>query len=110
LLTDRLPTTANAEHAEAAIAEPAEHAEIFRTKIFSLRSLRSPSRTVEGAAIPGWRATLIVVIMIAAGGCRQDMHDQPRFDPMREAPFFSDARSARPLVEGTVARGHLRED
>jgi len=29
---------------------------------------------------------------------------------MREAPFFSDARSARPLVEGTVARGHLRDD
>ena len=29
---------------------------------------------------------------------------------MREAPFFTDARSARPLVEGTVARGHLRED
>ena len=29
---------------------------------------------------------------------------------MREAPFFTDARSARPLVEGTVARGHLRDD
>jgi mono/diheme cytochrome c family protein len=43
-------------------------------------------------------------------GCRQDMHDQPRYDPMREATFFTDARSARPLVEGTVARGQLRED
>jgi mono/diheme cytochrome c family protein len=57
--------------------------------------------------------TLIVMVAATAllfAGCRQDMHDQPRFDPMREAPFFSDARSARPLVEGTVARGHLRDD
>jgi mono/diheme cytochrome c family protein len=43
-------------------------------------------------------------------GCRQDMHDQPRYDPMRETAFFTDARSARPMVEGTVARGHLRDD
>jgi mono/diheme cytochrome c family protein len=58
-------------------------------------------------------SALIVVIAAAAllfSGCRQDMHDQPRYDPMREAPFFTDARSARPLVEGTVARGHLRDD
>jgi mono/diheme cytochrome c family protein len=64
---------------------------------------------VAGAAIPSWRATLIVVIAIASG-CRQDMHDQPRYEPLRGAPFFADARSARPLVEGTVARGHLRDD
>jgi mono/diheme cytochrome c family protein len=38
------------------------------------------------------------------------MHDQPRFDPMQDSAFFTDARSARPLVEGTVARGHLRDD
>jgi mono/diheme cytochrome c family protein len=38
------------------------------------------------------------------------MHDQPKYRPMREAAFFTDVRSARPLVEGTVARGHLRDD
>jgi mono/diheme cytochrome c family protein len=38
------------------------------------------------------------------------MHDQPKFIPLRESTFFADARSARPLVEGTVARDHLRED
>jgi len=43
-------------------------------------------------------------------GCRQDMHDQPKYVPLRESTFFSDARSARPLVEGTVARGQLRDD
>jgi mono/diheme cytochrome c family protein len=38
------------------------------------------------------------------------MHDQPKYIPLRESAFFGDARSARPVVEGTVARGHLRDD
>jgi mono/diheme cytochrome c family protein len=42
--------------------------------------------------------------------CRQDMHDQPRYKSLAESNFFSDHRSARPMVEGTVARGHLRID
>jgi hypothetical protein len=38
------------------------------------------------------------------------MHDQPRFKPLAENPFFADRRSARPRVAGTVARGHLPDD
>jgi mono/diheme cytochrome c family protein len=38
------------------------------------------------------------------------MHDQPRFKPLAKSAFFGDERSARPQVEGTVARGQLRED
>jgi len=38
------------------------------------------------------------------------MHDQPRYKPLAATAFFGDARSARPEVEGTVARGHLRID
>ncbi len=48
--------------------------------------------------------------LIALGGCRQDMHNQPKFIPLRQSDFYSDARSARPIVEGTVARGQLNED
>lgn len=43
-------------------------------------------------------------------GCRQDMQDQPKFIPLRPSSFFDDGRSERPLVEGTVARGHLDAD
>ena len=42
--------------------------------------------------------------------CRQDMHDQPRYKPLAATDFFGDGRSARPEVEGTVARGHLHID
>jgi len=38
------------------------------------------------------------------------MHDQPKYIPLRQSTFFADGRSARPFVEGTVARGQLRSD
>lgn len=52
----------------------------------------------------------LVGISWSSAACRQDMHDQPKYIPMRESTFFGDARSARPAVPGTVARGQLRED
>jgi mono/diheme cytochrome c family protein len=49
-------------------------------------------------------------LVVAASACRQDMHDQPKYIPLRQSAFFGDERSARPLVPGTVARGQLHED
>lgn len=43
-------------------------------------------------------------------GCRQDMHDQPKYKDYRASKFFDDQRSARPPIEGTVARGRLNDD
>jgi hypothetical protein len=43
-------------------------------------------------------------------GCRYDMQDQPKYKAYRKSEFFRDGSSARPLVEGTVPRGFLRED
>jgi hypothetical protein len=48
--------------------------------------------------------------LIFAVGCRQDMHNQPKFYPQRGTDFFADGRSARPQVAETVARGQLHED
>lgn len=53
---------------------------------------------------------LSLALALIAAGCRNDMHDQPKYKPLRESDFFADHRSARPQVEGTVARGHLRVD
>jgi len=56
-----------------------------------------------------WRWAFALSIALGAG-CRQDMHDQPKYIPLRESTFFADERSARPIVAGTVARGQLRDD
>ena len=52
--------------------------------------------------------TALAVLVLAA--CRQDMHDQPRYEPLEKAAFFLDGTSVRAQVPGTVARGELRLD
>jgi mono/diheme cytochrome c family protein len=46
-------------------------------------------------AIPG-------IVLLALSGCRSDMYDQPRYEPLERSDFFPDGTSSRPLVEGTV--------
>jgi mono/diheme cytochrome c family protein len=62
----------------------------------------SPSRRLTVGAF--------CLVAAAASGCRQDMHNQPKAIPLRASMFFKDGSSARPLVDGTVARGTLRDD
>jgi len=49
-------------------------------------------------------------LLLLAAGCRQDMHNSPKAIPLRESVFFRNGSSARPLVDGTVARGTLQDD
>jgi hypothetical protein len=53
---------------------------------------------------------LMAMFLLCAAACRQDMHDQPRYEPLEASTFFADGRSARPPVPGTVARGQLQAD
>ena len=48
--------------------------------------------------------------LLALAGCRQDMHNQPKYIPLRASDFFKDGRSARMPVDHTVARGTLVEN
>ncbi len=65
-------------------------------------------RRVFARRVAGCALALPFVLFLA--GCRQDMHNQPKYIPLRPSDFFGDRRSERPLVEGTVARGHLNDD
>ena len=55
-------------------------------------------------------ATALLVLLASAIGCRQDMHDQPKYTAYKPSDFFADRRSARPIVEGTIAQGQLNDD
>ena len=52
----------------------------------------------------------LLLLVCSTVACRQDMHDQPKYEPLQESHFFSDHRSSRPLIEGTVAQGQLKTD
>jgi mono/diheme cytochrome c family protein len=56
------------------------------------------------------RAAFLICALAALGGCRQDMHDQPKYQPLEASPFFADGRASRPRVPGTVAQGRLDAD
>jgi len=55
-------------------------------------------------------AALAVAALVTLGACRQDMHDQPRIEPLQENTFFADGSGARPIPAHTVYRGGLHED
>jgi mono/diheme cytochrome c family protein len=50
------------------------------------------------------RLAAVAVLVVALAGCRQDMHDQPKYEPQEGSSFFRDGRAGRPPVEGTVWR------
>lgn len=66
--------------------------------------------TISASRRLGVERAGILLLLSFTPACRQDMQDQPKFIPLRPSSFFADGRSARPLVEGTVARGYLRAD
>jgi mono/diheme cytochrome c family protein len=53
------------------------------------------------------RRLVVVLVLLCAPACRQDMQDQPKYKDLRGSAFFEDKRSARPVVEDTVPRGFL---
>ena len=56
------------------------------------------------------RAFGVVAVALALAGCRQDMHDAPRYEPLEANAFFANGSASRMLVANTVPRGLLRED
>ena len=53
---------------------------------------------------------MMLCALALVAGCRQDMHNQPKYRPLRASALFADGMSARQPVEGTVPRGALNED
>lgn len=48
-------------------------------------------------------------LLLVASACRQNMHDQHKIEPYEKSTFFADGVGSRPIPEGTVPRGGLRE-
>src|SRR5256885_15312401 len=75
----------------------------------------SVQRTSPRPRVPVSPRLLLIVALLTAHcslltGCRRDMQDQPKAIAYRENSFFKDGTGSRPLVEGTVPRGYLRQD
>lgn len=56
-----------------------------------------------------WRSALVLVLL-AAVGCTQDMADQPRYEALEPSTFFEDGAGSRTPPVGTIAQGKLYDD
>src|SRR2546425_6122182 len=76
------------------------------------RRQKAESSALAGAAHRhrAFFCLLLFAFCLLAAGCRRDMQDQPKALAYRENSFYKDGTGSRPLVEGTVPRGYLRED
>ena len=66
-------------------------------------------RAVRGVA---FRATTLALAAAALMlvGCRQDMQDQPYYEPFEASDVFANGSTNQPIPAGTVARGLLKDD
>lgn len=53
---------------------------------------------------------LLGLVAMSVAGCHTDMWRQPKHEPLDVSEFFADGQASRPLLPGTIARDHLRED
>ncbi len=63
----------------------------------------------------GWSLLAVALLLLIAVGCNQNMTfqimgTQPKYLPLAPGDMFPDGQSARPVVPGTIARGHLQDD
>jgi mono/diheme cytochrome c family protein len=55
-----------------------------------------------------FKIVFALAILSAFTGCRRDMFNQPKSNPLRESNFFPDGAASRPIPPHTVARGDLK--
>lgn len=72
---------------------------------FSALQQNSTGRRMRMVSKLGGCIVLTATLLLA--GCRQDMHNQPKFYPQRGTSFYIDGRSVRPQMENTVSRTQL---
>ncbi len=67
-------------------------------------TLSPPGRGIRRlGTVSAWGLALLVV-----SGCRSEMYEQPRYEPLEPSTFFDNGSSSRPLVAGTVPREDVR--
>jgi mono/diheme cytochrome c family protein len=62
------------------------------------------------ACLTGAISAAACLFVLAGCSLKQDMAAQPKDRPLWPSDFYTDGRSARPLVENTVARGSIQNE
>jgi mono/diheme cytochrome c family protein len=71
----------------------------------TLRSRVEGADRVQPLRSGAKRALILLALSVALAGCDQSMTQQKKYNPLSRADLWADGTAARPLPEGTVARG-----
>jgi mono/diheme cytochrome c family protein len=75
-----------------------------------LKTEAAPKPAARFGSLRLMLALLLLPLAFLVSGCRMDMQDQPRGEAYERSDFYDNKMASRPPVEGTVARGELREN
>lgn len=81
---------------------------MYPSKQSAVSSQQSAGR--KGIASLAFLLLAVSSLLLTGCGVRSDMQDQPRYKAYKKSDFFADKRGSRDQVEGTIARGQLREN
>ncbi len=82
----------------------------YRLSVVGSLSARSRNRKPRTNKRRLAAALIALIACFVLGGCRNDMHVQPKYLPLRHSDFFEDGRTSRIPPANTIARGQLRDD
>ena len=97
----------------AALKRPGTSAATHRAATVRERSLAQQvlhcfTAVGQASSLPV-KAIAVAALLLFAAGCRQDMHDQPKYKPLAASLFYPDGRSARPIPPNTIAVDELQD-
>src|SRR6516164_4160674 len=72
------------------------------------RNATSREHRGDGRPRPYRRSAAMAAALLLLAGCRSEMYEQPRYEPLEPSSFFDDGKSSRLLVAGTVPREDAR--
>jgi len=83
----------------------------LRFAICDLRFFRVHRRASPRPVIPAFAlAAACLALAAMSTGCRRDMFDQPKSNPLRESDLFSDHAASRPIPPHTITRDASVDD
>jgi mono/diheme cytochrome c family protein len=65
----------------------------------------SEALTIRPLSLP-----VLAGLALVAAGCRQEMYDQPKYQPQEASSFFADGKADRPLLPGVIPRLDPRDE
>lgn len=89
-------------------ASPVNYKDGIVNEIVPHSNAESSGRPRGLGRVRAWVLAALMALTVA--GCRLEMYDQPRYEPLEGSTFFADSQASRQMIAGTVPRNPVWSD